>query len=212
MLTLLLLTFAVSLDGFGVGVMYGIRQIKVPIISIIIISLCSGIVMIASMHVGVWLLHLMSPDFAKKVGAIILIGIGIWAIIQFLSHKNHDVAPQHPKNKQNEYRFEIKRLGLVIHILRTPSKADIDRSGSISAAEATFLGIALSLDAFGAGIGAALIGLSPWLSSLFIALSSGVFIWLGLQIGFLFASMNWIKKLSFLPGFILIMMGIFKLL
>lgn len=212
LLTLLLLTLAVSLDGFGVGIMYGIRQIKVPILSIVIISLCSGIVMFGSMYVGVWLLHMLSPDIAKKVGAFILVGVGIWAIVQSFMHKHNDTPSNNNKDKHKEYRFEIKSLGLVIHILRAPSKADMDRSGTISATEAIFLGIALSLDAFGAGIGAALIGLSPWLSSLFIALSSGVFIWLGLRIGFLFSYIHWIKKVSFLPGFILIMMGMMKLL
>lgn len=108
--------------------------------------------------------------------------------------------------------IELKRLGLVIQILRTPSIADVDRSGIISAYEAVLLGAALSLDAFGAGIGAALLGFTPWLTAAVIALASGTFLGLGLQIGFRYAELKWIRKLSVLPGFLLIFMGIMKLL
>ena len=56
------------------------------------------------------------------------------------------------------FTLELRKLGVVIQILRSPSKADMDNSGSISTQEAMWLGIALSLDAFGAGLGAALLG------------------------------------------------------
>ena len=108
--------------------------------------------------------------------------------------------------------IELKRFGLVIQILRTPSMADVDRSGNISASEATLLGLALSLDAFGAGIGAALLGFVPLLTASVIALASGTFIATGLRVGFRYAEMNWMKKLSMLPGCVLIAMGIMKML
>ncbi|MDI5788515.1 hypothetical protein PO124_09275 [Bacillus licheniformis] len=52
----------------------------------------------------------------------------------------------------------MKSLGIVIHILRKPTSADIDKSGIITGIEAFLLGFALSIDAFGAGIGAAALG------------------------------------------------------
>lgn len=210
-----ILALAVSLDGFGVGVMYGIRKIRIPFLSILIISLCSGIIILGSMYIGVTMLQFLPQSTAKMVGAIVLMGIGIWAVIQMTLQKNNDPVDDIILSEKPEKRIihiEIKSLGLVIDILRKPSNADVDRSGNISASEATLLGIALSLDAFGAGIGAALIGFSPLITSLVIAISSGVFITLGLRTGFLFSSVKWVRKLSVLPGFILILMGIFKLL
>ena len=59
------------------------------------------------------------------------------------------------------FNFEIKSLGVVISILQKPTDVDFDKSGTINGVEALVLGIALSLDAFGAGIGAAMIGISP---------------------------------------------------
>lgn len=234
--SLCILAFAVSLDGFGVGVMYGLRKIKIPLLSIAIISCCSGVIIFVSMQIGVLLLQFISPDYAKAVGAIILIGIGCWALVQMLRNKAEDQEASAPVNASNAkggdpveqtatdsgmksslhtdktvLQIELKRLGLVIQILRTPSIADVDRSGTISASEATLLGVALSLDAFGAGIGAALLGFSPLLTSAVIALASGTFIWMGLRIGFLFSGFRWMRRLSIIPGCVLILMGIMKL-
>jgi putative sporulation protein YtaF len=215
-ISLLLLAFAVSLDGFGVGVMYGLRKIRIPLLSIAIISLWSGIIIFGSMQIGVWISSFMSVAVAKRIGAVILIGIGIWALIQMLLQKQQEPeelpkVTMEPSLKKILY-IELKRFGLVIQILRTPSIADVDKSGNISASEATLLGLALSLDAFGAGIGAALIGYAPIVTSTVIAFASGTFIAIGLRIGFLYAEMNWMKKLSIVPGCVLILMGIMKLM
>lgn len=219
--SLLILAFAVSLDGFGVGAMYGLRKIKIPALSLAIISLLSGTVIFVSMHIGLAMASLFSPRLASAVGAVILIGIGIWALFQMLMQKEQDgeetkALPERVADKAGElkklFSIELKRLGLVIQILKTPSAADVDRSGNISASEAMLLGIALSLDAFGAGIGAALIGLTPWLTSVIIAAASGSFITIGLKIGFLYADLHWVRRLSILPGCILIIMGVMKLM
>lgn len=225
-ISLLILAFAVSLDGFGVGAMYGLRKIRIPLLSIGIISLWSGIIIFSSMQIGVLLSSFLSPEAAKRIGAAILIGIGIWAFAQVLQNKSQEAQepeisleplPAEPQGgdtllKTKEIlNLELKRFGLVIQILRTPSIADVDKSGNISASEATLLGLALSLDAFGAGIGAALIGFAPLLTAAVIALASGIFIATGLRIGFRYAEINWMRKLSILPACVLVLMGIMKM-
>ncbi|KRF03750.1 hypothetical protein ASG89_03040 [Paenibacillus sp. Soil766] len=242
-ISLLILAFAVSLDGFGVGVMYGLRKIRIPLISIGIISLWSGIIIFTSMQIGVLMSSFMSPEVAKRIGAIILIGIGVWALVQMRQgQKNQSQQEQttaevdqamvssmpYGEIRNSGYvepvtfdtlqrtkeilSIELKRFGLVIQILRTPSIADVDKSGNISASEATLLGLALSLDAFGAGIGAALIGFVPLLTASVISISSGSLLAVGLRVGFRYAEMNWMKKLSILPGCVLIVMGLLKML
>lgn len=222
--SVMLLAFAVSLDGFGAGVMYGLRKIRIPLPSIAVISFCSGFIIYISMQVGVLLSRFVDPAAAKYVGAFILMGIGVWAVYQMFSHKKDDEGTSEaettpvavesasaPVTAKEILYIELKRFGLVIQILRRPSIADVDRSGNISTYEAVLLGVALSLDAFGAGIGAALLGFPPWLTAAVIAIASGTFLGIGLQIGFRFAEMRWIRKLSILPGFLLILMGIMKL-
>lgn len=240
MVSLLLLAFAVSLDGFGVGITYGVRKIKIPFLSILIISICSGLVILLSMRAGVALSGWMSPHAASVVGAVILIGIGIGALVQFVrggerrfsdgyGDGEHDEAGSRLSPNRNrdaadeafvagtfrtgpEVKLELKLFGgFMIQILRTPSAADLDRSGTISAGEAFLLGTALSLDALGAGIGAAMVGFQSVPTALLIAAASGALLWSGTRFGFRVSGWRWVRQLSMLPGLILIAMGIFKL-
>ncbi|MFF2910223.1 manganese efflux pump [Paenibacillus sp. NPDC057934] len=248
-LSLLLLALALSLDGFGVGITYGLRKMKIPLLSILIISLCSGIVIYVSMQVGVLLAKVVSPSIAASVGAVILILMGCWSLIQSRIQKekealsaeqqqetaqistvsisdlsseekygevavdseDYDDEPAQPV-KPAVYSLELRRLGIVVQILRTPSSADMDASGSISPLEAMILGIALSLDAFGAGLGAALLGFNPGWTAVTIALFSGSFLIMGMKTGFKFAGSSWMKHAAVLPALMLIVMGIMKLL
>lgn len=243
--SLLLLAFALSLDGFGVGITYGLRKMKIPLLSIMIISLCSGIVICVSMQVGVLLAKVVSPDAASVIGAVILVLMGCWSLIQMLMQKEKDQEPvgiqrlegvaaeeSHTAEitalnvgasgsagehaaiapKSEVFSLELRHLGVVIQILRTPSSADMDSSGSISSMEAMLLGIALSLDAFGAGLGAALLGFSPVSTSLMIALFSGTFLLLGMKTGLKLSGNYWMKHAGLLPALLLIAMGIMKLL
>ncbi|XEC93312.1 sporulation membrane protein YtaF [Paenibacillus tarimensis] len=227
LVSLFTLAFAVSLDGFGVGVTYGMRKIRIPVLSVIIIAGCSGVVIYTAMQFGALVAGYLSPAVARMIGAAILIGIGGFALVQFwrnrfsekdgsaVQHKDEPEAPEQTDAEATGDRavlnLELKRLGLVIQILRTPQAADVDRSGTISASEALLLGFALSLDAFGAGLGAALLGFSPLLTSVLIAVASGTFLLCGMHIGFLFSASHRMKMLSLLPGLILVVMGIIKL-
>lgn len=229
--SMILLAFAVSLDGFGVGITYGIRKIKIPPLSIFIIALCSGLIILLSMLVGVAMSGWLSPHGASMIGAGILIGIGLWAFYRFLANRDSETESQPGNAKPTEesvassaageasppervavLTLELRVFGIMIQILRTPSVADVDRSGTISAGEAFLLGAALSLDAFGAGIGAALVGFPPAVTAILIAASSGLFLWMGTRVGFWASGMRWVHRLSMLPGLILIAMGIIKML
>ncbi|MBD3919749.1 MntP/YtaF family protein [Paenibacillus sp. PR3] len=228
--SLLLLSFAVSLDGFGVGVTYGLRRIRIPIVSVIIIACLSGIVIWLSMAVGGFITDYLSPVVARIIGASILIAIGLWALLQLKRNRERDRAQEEAENEptaeaaivsvESEYdaasgktlvSLELKQLGIVIQILRKPQVADVDKSGSISASEALLLGVALSFDAFGAGLGAAMIGLQPTVTAVVIALSSAVFLVAGMRVGFKYAGWRGMQTLSALPGMMLIVMGIIKL-
>ncbi|MBH5318483.1 MntP/YtaF family protein [Paenibacillus sp. GSMTC-2017] len=238
---MVVLAFAVSLDGFGVGVTYGLRKIRIPFLSVFIIACCSGFIIWLSMQAGGWLSGFISESAAKLIGALILIVIGCWALLQLMRSRGNDEAESEIEIEQHRNAqlsnadvqdlnchatvsadtptqatpvilLELKRLGLVIQILRTPQAADVDRSGIISASEAIMLGVALSLDALGAGLGAALLGLPSLITAVVIALSSALFLVSGTSLGFRFAAKRGMQALSFLPGILLIMMGIMKLL
>ncbi len=215
------LAFAVSLDSFGVGVTYGLRNIRIPFLSIVVISCFSGGMILLSMFLGHGIATWLSPIAAKQIGAGILIGIGLWSLWQV---RKHSIVEEGVKSREKSdlhqsqsypvkvFRIQIKALGLVIQILKTPIVADQDRSGTISPSEAVLLGTALSLDAFGAGLGASLLGYAPVLTVLLIAGMGGLLLLLGMKAGFRFSRLPWMGSFSFFPGILLMTIGLLRLI
>jgi putative sporulation protein YtaF len=206
--SIILLALAVSLDSFSVGFTYGLRKMRIPFKSIVIIACCSAMTLTIAMSIGHLLQRFLSPVFAEKMGGIILIILGVWVIYQFFrSEKEKDILP-HEKVIIN---LEIKSLGLVIHILKKPMSADFDKSGTITGVEAIMLGLALSLDAFGAGIGAVMLGFSPGYLALAVALLSSLLVFFGIKLGSYLSQITWLQNFSFLPGVLLIIIGVWKI-
>ncbi|PWA05459.1 sporulation membrane protein YtaF [Pueribacillus theae] len=204
-LALLLLAIAVSLDGFGVGFTYGLRKMKIPFRSLMIIASCSALVLLSAMGIGSIIGGWISPHLAESLGGVILILIGAWMIYR-LKHPNGKKS----KNNQMIVNFEIKSLGIVIQVLEKPMVADFDESGTITGIEALILGLALSMDAFGAGISAALLGYSPLFLAISIACMSSIFVLSGMKCGLILSKIKWMERFSLIPGVLLIVLGIFK--
>lgn len=209
-LSMIWLAIAVSLDSLSVGITYGMRKIRLPFLSTVIIAICSGCLIFISMALGSEIKHFLDPSAVQIFGVGIFLLLGCWAIFQSIDSFK-------PKNRrctqgQHVWKLEVKSIGIVIQILRTPMVADVDRSGSISAFEAVLLGIALSLDAFGAGLGAAMLNLPANLLSISIAIASVCFLRFGMWLGFRFAKRTqWTRFLSCVPGVLLILMGLSRL-
>lgn len=212
-LSLFILAFAVSLDGLGVGLTYGLRGILFPWWSLLVVTLLSATMILLSMGLGGLIVRFLSPAGAKLTGAGILILIGTWAICQICMQKEDGQVSSlaEEENAARVFKLEFKKPGFVIQILKTPSVADIDRSGSISAGEALLLGFALSMDAFGAGIGASMIGYPAGLTAVTISLMSLLFIGMGLKIGHKYAEKPFIRRMAYAPGLILIVIGLAKM-
>src|SRR5690625_235140 len=144
---LLLLVIAVSLDGFTVGISYGLKHVKIPFIALFIIMMCSGMVVMTSMSIGHMLQFFITETMTNLLGGIIFIMLGLFVLFSLrqTSTKNEKKLPRK--------KLKNKSTGLKT-VLKSPDNADLDQSGTSSLWEATLLGIALALDAFGAGLGA----------------------------------------------------------
>jgi len=202
---LFFLVIAVSLDGFGVGITYGIRKIDVPFVALLIIMACSGFIVLLSMTVGNIISSFISPYFSQMLGGAILIFLGLFSLLNIYRANSSLDVPSQPIDKNN--RFEHFKT-----VVTTPNQADLDQSGTISAGEALLLGAALALDAFGAGIGAAIIGYSPLVTAILIAFMSGLFVLWGIKIGLLLSNLPKLERLTLLPPLILITLGIFNMM
>lgn len=227
MLWLSMIAFAVALsfDGFAVGVSYGVRRISIPVLSLLVISLTSATAMGVSMLMGHLVSSLLSVELAEKVGAVILIGVGCWVLVQtWIQRKEKGevtgerVGPGETGELEaaspEEYpvlKIRIRTLGLVIQILKEPHKADWDRSGTISIQEAILLGIALAMDALGAGFGAAMAGFKPLMTPVVVGVVKFILVSSGEYLGRNYAA-KWLNgRAALLPGGVLVVLGLIQI-
>lgn len=201
------LALTVSLDGFAAGVAYGARRIKLPILATCLISITSAITMYISMSIGSALRDIIPEKVASILGAALLVSLGVYFFLQ-----QHKTPSRVPEEERDILHFRIASLGLVIRIWHDPLLADRDKSGGINSSEAIILGVALALDAFGAGLGAAMTGLPPFLTAMSIGLSKFILVNLGLSTGGSLARVISPKIMSLLPGLLLIVLGVGHLL
>jgi len=208
----LIFAVALSLDGFGVGISYGMRKIKIPWQSLLVICFSSASVLALSMLAGSLIANFISPEVAEMLGGIALFLVGAWLLIQGWVEKldknnNLKIAKQ---EQHTVFKLSIPSLGLVVKILKEPTQADFDASGVISVNEAVFLGFALAMDALGAGLGAAMMGFNPWFTPLIAGISKFALVSLGLYLGRQSAIDRLMGNLSLLPGFIIMFLGVLK--
>ncbi|WP_416675847.1 sporulation membrane protein YtaF [Egbenema bharatensis] len=215
--SLLILAIAVSLDSFGIGVAYGVRRISVPVGSLIVITVCTMLTLLLAVGTGGAVVAVISPELTEAIGGFLLMGIGVFAILNQLKAEffdrsqasKPDRALESSRNRRQSHRFPIKSISA---ILRNPVAADFDRSSSISVDEAFVLGVAVSLDSFIAGMGIRLLGYSPWLIIIILSLMSSGLIYFGIRLGIAISEHRWTKQLPYFPGTLLIIIGVHRLI
>lgn len=210
----LVLALSGSLDSIGVGISYGIKKTKVGILSFLVLFTLIFAVTTISMLFGNFITSIVSETFVSIIGAIMLLGMGIFIIYSAIFNKKE-------KNSKNslsssihkEYNFFIKFLGITINIIKNPVSSDIDNSNIIDIHEALFLGTALSLDAISIGFGASVIGINSLVFPFFMSLFHLIFLYAGIYVG---EHINNISKLpsnilSVISGILLICLSLLKL-
>jgi len=208
-IAILALAFIVSLDGLAAGAAYGARKIKLPQVAVVLVSLTSACTMYISMSVGSALRDLFSERFASITGAALLISLGVYFLVQQGKPQPQLICSD---AERDILHVRIASLGLVIRVWHDPLLADSDKSGGINPAEAVILGLALALDAFGAGLGAALTGLAPFLTAVFIGLFKFLMVNAGLYTGEYMSRFFAPQVISLLPGILLMVLGVSHLL
>jgi putative sporulation protein YtaF len=196
---LLLLSLAANLDNLGVGVAYGVRRIKVPALSNLVIAGIAFLLGIISILVGKGIAHFLNDSVANDIGASLLIGVAIWVMYpqKQTSHSQTDSKREHTS---------------LLELLNNPEEADRDHSAVISWQESIVLGFALSVNVFTNGITAGLWNLDATFSALMMALFSFLTIWAGTWLGERYGSCWLGNKANIAAGIILLLLGIYELL
>ncbi|SHF51176.1 putative sporulation protein YtaF [Desulfofundulus australicus DSM 11792] len=209
--TILIFALALNMDAFAAGVAYGVRGIRLPFSSVLIISLMSVAAISLSMIAGNLLARAISLSFARHLGGIILILIGLWVLFQAMREGNNEGEPAREEEPRPLVQIRIRTLGVMVQVLREPHRADLDRSGVISAGEAILLGLALAMDAFGAGFAFSMLGFDLMLTAFLVGAGHIITTYAGLLAGRTFGATTLGRHFSALPGCILILLGLFKL-
>lgn len=212
LLNCLLLAIPISLDCFGIGITYGIKNTYItPIAKIIIFSIFFIVTSIA-VRIGTLIIKIFSLEFANITGVVLLVLMGFWMIYQSYRPKREKIKKKKTLKPQI-FKLFIKPFGLTIQIIKNPSSSDLDHSNHIDAKEALYLGLAISIDAFCAGVGCSAIGITSFYFPLFIAIFHILFLTLGSFMGKMLSSHTKIPDniWSIISGVLLITIGISKL-
>lgn len=148
----ILFVIALSVDAFAASLAYGTSKIKIPGVSILLISLICSLSLAVSLFFGSAVSSLLPGHWAKIICFIILFAIGIIKLFDS-SIKNH--IRRHP-HISREITFSALHMNFILNVYANPEEADKDASHRLSASEAVALSIALSIDSLAAGFGAAM--------------------------------------------------------
>ncbi|HWR06466.1 sporulation membrane protein YtaF [Sporomusa sp.] len=207
MFYVVLLGFAVSIDAFAAGMAYGIKSIKMPANSLAVIGIITALCTSAAIALAYYLGSFINTSLAVAGGSLLLIAIGAWNIFQeyLTKHKRRqDVVAN-----DTHLKFRIGRI--VISIMADPETADIDRSHSISPSEAILLGLALGIDNMIATFAAALIKPLPLYTPAVMAFIQVFLIAVGISAASRLVSDDLKKRFPYVPGAILIILGLMRL-
>lgn len=82
----LLLAVSLSIDALGIGISYGLRNIKTPWYAKLIISIVSFLLTLLAFSFGTAVSNFIPENYSKWIGAIMLVALGFYIIFSsFLS-------------------------------------------------------------------------------------------------------------------------------
>lgn len=205
----LLLGFAVSIDGFVAGLAYGLKNIRMPFTSLSIVGIVACICTAAAMVFALLVGQFINTEVAIVTGAILLIMLGLWSLFQ--QYLTKDVASYEVAGEITARKLTFSLGRLVISIMAKPETADVDKLGIISSLEAVFLGLAVGADAMVGTFAAMLMGPLPLYTPVVIGLIHMLCISAGFYFSRKLVSESIKKRFPYLPGTLLILLGILRL-
>ncbi len=199
-----LLVTALCVDAFTASFSYGVSDTKIPIRSALVISFVCTAVLSASMGLGSAVRLLLPKQITSVLSFAILIVLGL--LKSFESAVKRFVA----KKQKLERQIKIFDVCFVLTVYADNMRADMDHSKELSAKEAVYLALALSLDGLAAGFGYALVSIDFIRVAVLSLISNALAIELGLLIGKMIAKRLKLD-LTWVGGLMLILMAFTKL-
>lgn len=201
------IAISISIDAFLASFAYGCKKIRMPLSSVIIITLICSLVIAISFLFGIAIKQHISETLVTLLSFSILFLIGL---IKLFDSFTKSIILKYSKFKK-EIKLSIFNFKLVMNIYANPEAADVNVSKSISPKEAIVLSVSLSLDGVAVGLGAAMIGVNGWILFSLTLIMGFLAILLGSFLGNRVASK--LKfNISWLAGIIFIILAFIQLI
>ena len=203
---ILILVFALSIDALVASFAYGSQRIKIPVRSVLTLSLiCSGILALA-LYLGTQAANYIDDRLIGGLSFAILFGLGLMRICD----SSLKTWIRRRGDRGHQINFSAFNLKFVLQVYADPNMADVDASRILSPREALALAVALSLDSIAAGLGAGLLGAGIPLAAGLMAILTAIAVVAGCSLGRKLAR-RLTADISWLSGALLILLAVLNL-
>ncbi|MCI6465792.1 MAG: manganese efflux pump [Faecalicatena sp.] len=193
----LLFALSANIDSFIVGMSYGIKKSDISLLKSTIISLVTLVGTIAAILMGTEISQLLPASCTVGIGCALLIGLGLYYILKalfgFLKNKIRKTEV-----KTNEH-------------VSAPADQET-KTALLTLKEGLYLGLALSINNFGMGIGASITGLRLVPTAVISLVVSVIFLYAGNFIGKTKMPRISDQTADIISGLILVGLGIYELI
>lgn len=201
----LLFSLALSFDSLATFFGYGLTKIKVSFKAIFIISLLNTLTLAIGITLGYLLSSFITNSLTKYISFALLFLVGLIKLIaEFIK------TWLEKKINQSASVIKIFNFKLLFKVALDPSFADLNDDKLLSLKEALLIGIVLSIDSLGVGLGSGMNISYPYFLIIFAFLIGLLFSYIGNILGKKFSRKIKIN-LSWLSGLLLILLAFLKL-
>lgn len=203
---LFLLITALSLDAFAASFVYGTDNVKIPAVSVAVISGLSTGILLFFLLLGKWFGALIPPDVTTVLSFLLLFLLGLVKLFDSTLKS----LIRRSKSSSKKLCFSISDVNFILTVYADPATANREDIAILSPFEALSLGIALSLDSAAAGFGAGMMVLHLPATILLSLILNTAAVLLGSSFGRVIVKRSNLE-LSWLSGLLLILLACSKL-
>lgn len=191
------LAVIVSIDTYLASASYCNSGIKIPFLSMSVISLISALMLGFSLGFSDFIGSLVSPEICRLCGTAVITAIGIMTIFKSIIRSiiNHI-------SEKGELSVKSGKYGIVMKLYLDETTADFDNSKTLSIAESSALALASSLDSVATGLSSGFAGIKPFPAFAFTFIAGIISIALGNLTGKKLSGLN--HDFSWVGGILLI--------
>lgn len=205
MIPAFLLIASVCIDAFIASMAYGTSKIKIPFVSSLLISFIGSFILGISLFLGGILKDFLPEKISIFFSFSILMIIGIYRLFESL----FKAFIRKGSKTDKPLTFKMFDMNFVLQVYADETKADFDKSKTLTLKESFYLSIALSFDSLATGIaGSALI--ESYILTIILCFITGIIlIYLGVFIGKKLSEKTNLD-LSWISGFLLMLLAFSK--